>query len=240
MRRVRMVGAIVALGAAGLTLGAGPEPRRAHGSRPWIGVMLRDDPAPEEGAGEAQEGSPPGVLVVGIFKDGPADRAGLRAQDRIVALDGSAVRSVSDLMAKMQRLSPMDWIQVSIRRGELERDLRVRVEQRPPRNAPRSLRRGWIGIEAIELPWTLRVHFGAPEEAGVMISGIEPGSPAEAAGFELGDVVYEVQGEPVRTPEELVTRIGEEGIGNSLEFTLARDGVGIVIEAVVGEAPMTR
>jgi S1-C subfamily serine protease len=95
-------------------------------------------------------------------------------------------------------------------------------------------------VQSIDLPPALREHFGAPAEAGVMISHVEAASPAEAAGFELGDVVFEVDGEQVRSTSELDQRVAGAGVGNDVEFQVARAGARLVLEARIeaaAEAP---
>ena len=207
--------------------------KRAPGRRAWMGVLLED--APVGGDGDAARVG--GVRLGGIIRNSPADEAGLRAQDRILAVNGTAVMSVRELMKALGRTEPDSWINMSIERNGHEREVRLRLTTRPARVRNLDVRRGWIGIGAIDLPPQLAERFGAPEQGGVMISEVEPLSPAEAAGFELGDVVYEVNGEPVRSSAELASRIGRGGRGNVIEVTLARDGVEIVLEPLVAEEP---
>ena len=122
-------------------------------------------------------------------------------------------------------------------RGEDEIDLRVRLDSRPSDTGRLKIRRGWIGVKTIDLPPSLREHFGAPPESGMMVSLVRQGSPAEAAGFALGDVVYEVNGEPARTGKQFATRIRRGGVGNRMEFTIARAGSEIVLEAEIVTPP---
>ena len=88
-----------------------------------------------------------------------------------------------------------------------------------------------------ELPSALREHFGAPAEAGVMISDVVVGSPAEAAGFELGDVVYEVDTVSVGSLRALRELVEGGGVGNRYEYSVARSGAVLVLEARIENAP---
>lgn len=227
MRRPAVVGLLLLIACAPLSA----EERRPSG---WMGVMLagaRSDVA------DGDAGAPGGATVSGVIRESPADRAGLRARDRILSVDGVAVTSVTELIEKVKGLDPGSWIGVEIERGEGRRELRIRLGERPAGNEQFRLRRGWIGIESIDLPPELRLHFGAPEDAGAMVSALEPGSPAEAAGFELGDVVYEIEGEPVASAAELATWIKRGGVGNTLTFVLVRNGAEIELEAAVVDEP---
>ncbi len=224
---------LTALAVVLLALASGSSVRGESAEQPragWLGVMLG-------GAAAADAEVAPGVRISGVIEDGPAERAGLRARDRIVTVDGATLESSSDLVARIKGLAPGSWVTVEIERQGERREIRLRLGERPRGAGEIRVRRGWIGVRAIDLPGPLREHFGAPDDAGVMISEVEPGSPAEAAGFLLADVVYDVDGRPVRKASELRGIVGGGGVGNVLEFTLVRDGAEIVLEATVDVEP---
>jgi serine protease Do len=196
----------------------------------WMGVMLgRPEPA--------SDGVPAGVQLMYVVADGPAARAGLRARDRVVAVNGSPVESPADLLAQLKKEAPGNWIPLDVVRGEDELDIRIRLGDRPEDTRNLRKRRGWIGAHAIDLPPALREHFGAPEDAGVMISEVITGSPAEAGGLRIGDVVFDIGGGPVRSLNVFHHRVSTGGVGNLLEIVAARDGVEIVVEALVEDTP---
>jgi serine protease Do len=201
--------------------------------RPWLGVYLDSGRAP---AGEESEPSPP-VVIRRVVADGPAASAGLRARDEVRMVDGVPVTSVDDFVARLGRVAPGSWVTLDVRRGGRDLQLRARLDERPERVSGLELQEGWIGVEAIDLPPALRAHFGAPEDAGVMVSAVAPASPAESAGLVLGDVVYAVDGEPVTSARDLSRRVAGGGLGNVLELTLMRSGGEIVVEAEVLPAP---
>jgi S1-C subfamily serine protease len=200
----------------------------------WLGVMLGP---PRVENREESAGIPPGVVVTGVVESGPADRAGIRSKDRIVSVDGSAVASAEELIATVKRLAPDTWVSLSIDRRGKPIELRARLGLRPSTLSDLRPVRGWIGAEAIDLTPSLRKHFGAPEDAGVMVSDVEEGSPAEAGGLRIGDVVYSVDDEPVRRGSELLRLIAGSGVGNPVEIRLARSGAQIVLEVLVERSP---
>jgi len=196
----------------------------------WIGVMLGDGPTEES----------PGVALNGIVEGGPAAKAGLRARDRIVTVNGNQLNSPRDLVQRIREVDPDSWVSLTYERRGKQRDTQVKLGTFPKNRKDMSIRRGWIGVDAIDLPPALREHFGAPEDSGVMISNIALGSPAEAGGFRLGDVVYEVEGEPVASRAALASLIARGGIDNDLTFTVVRYGADFELEAVLEEAPQFR
>jgi serine protease Do len=233
MRR-RLIGcAAVATLLAATAIAAEPPVAAPAG---WIGVTLgRAAASPPAATDIASER--PGAVVASVIDGGPADAAGLRAKDVILAVGGTAVTSGSELVRSIRDLAPGSWIPLTVRRGERELDLRVELGPRPDDVSRLRPVRGWVGLAAIDLPQELQEHFGAPAGSGVMISRVEPGSAAEAAGFELGDVVYAVDGEPIATAATLKIAITGSGVGNTIEVELMRAGSALTLEPVVERVP---
>ena len=70
-----------------------------------------------------------------------------------------------------------------------------------------------------------------------MLSEVAAGSPAEAAGFRVGDVVYEVGQTPVASLRGLRELVAGGGVGNEYEFSVARDGALLVLESPIEITP---
>src|SRR5437660_6795609 len=96
--------------------------------------------------------------------------------------------------------------------------------------------RGSIGVsfqeELSTNPITLK-SLGAPY--GVVIEGVEPGSPAEKAGLKGGDVITSVNGKPVKTGNDLVNPIAQAPIGSKVKLTYIRDHAQKETTAEVGD-----
>lgn len=198
----------------------------------WLGVMLDD---PREPSGEENAAAKPAVRIRGIVADGPAEQAHLRAQDRVLAMDGEGVATSAELMARLRALPVGTRVLLSLERAGRPFEAAVRLGQRPEGGV--QLRRGWIGVSAIDLPPALREHFGGSSKAGVMIAAVQEGSPAEAAGLRLGDLVLSVGGQEVGSVGALGAIVAEWGIENRVEVAVVRDGADLVVEPVVGIAP---
>lgn len=95
--------------------------------------------------------------------------------------------------------------------------------------------RGFLGVELAELTPELREHFGAPHDRGVMVSRVEPDSPAAQAGIKVGDILTSIGGEPVDGSWEVTWRVRSKAKGDSLPIELTRDGKAMKVTATVAE-----
>lgn len=206
-----------------------PPARADDHPRGWLGLLLSD---PAQASPETT-----GVLVRGVVEGGPADEGRLRAKDSIVAIDGTSVSGAAELMARVRELTPGSFVTLSVNRGGHDLELRAVLGRRPEGAKLPHMVRGRLGVDAIELPASLRAHFGAPEDAGVLVSNVMEGSPADDAGIRVGDVIYEADGQPVSSAEALSEFVNEAGVDNAIDVVLARDGARIVVEPQIERAP---
>jgi len=95
--------------------------------------------------------------------------------------------------------------------------------------------RGYLGIQLMHLTPELRIHFGVSEEAGVMVAKVEPDSPAEQAGIQVGDILTEVDGNPIDSPMKLGRYIRGKEEGDSVSLALWRDGSGQAVFLTITE-----
>lgn len=82
--------------------------------------------------------------------------------------------------------------------------------------------RSYLGVTLIELTPELRAHFGAPKEAGVLVSAVADDSPAGKAGIRVGDILLAVDGNDVVAPSGLRRALREKKEGDSARLDLLR------------------
>lgn len=102
-----------------------------HGkvTRGWLGV--EGTPITAKAAMATGDPNIKGALIVGVFINSPADKAGIRAGDIIVAVDNDAVSSIRDLLEKITLHQPGDVIEVTIFRGTKEFTVSMHATERP-------------------------------------------------------------------------------------------------------------
>jgi len=88
-----------------------------------------------------------------------------------------------------------------------------------------KVQRGYLGVLLADIDPDMAKQMDLPEGAdGALVSSVEPGSPAEKAGLEAGDVVTQVDGQRVRNTDELRNIIGLDKPGRKVDLTYYRDG----------------
>lgn len=95
------------------------------------------------------------------------------------------------------------------------------------------VRRGYLGVGLTELTPELRAHFGVPEDAGVMVSSVEKGSPAEKAGIRVGDIITSLDGKDVETSWDLRANIRDLKDGEQVPLMVFRDGKAQNVSATI-------
>ncbi len=102
--------------------------RGGHVDRGWLGVSVQELPAD---APRPARGHAGGVGVIDVDRTGPASRAGLRAGDIVLAVDGTPVDTASDLIKAVSSVAPGGSVRLTLRRSGRELDLSVAVGRRP-------------------------------------------------------------------------------------------------------------
>lgn len=92
------------------------------------------------------------------------------------------------------------------------------------RDGQSSFQRPWAGLAGQPVDFDLAGSLGLATPEGVLISDIHPASPFAEAGFHVGDVVTEVDGQPVNSPSEMRFRMSVRGIGSDAVVTWLRNG----------------
>jgi len=95
--------------------------------------------------------------------------------------------------------------------------------------------RGWLGIGIQDVDADLASAMGLPSTSGVLVSDVEPGSPAQKAGLQRGDVVLTVDGKKTNSSTQLRNLIAAAGANKKVDVALLRGGKPLTLPVLLGE-----
>ncbi len=203
---------------------------QAHGSvtRGWLGVSIQDlSPELAEYYGIKEK---KGVLVAQVFEGDPADKAGIKAKDVIIEVDGKPVNSSRELVATVASIPVGKKTTVTLLRDGKEKTVNVEIAKRDD-SGPLAQRKSEdserLGIRIAEATPEMAKRFGHSEtEKGVLVVGVEPGSKADEAGVRQGDLVKEVNRKPVTTVSELRAEVEKD---DNVQLLVKRPNAGFMV-----------
>jgi serine protease Do len=183
----------------------GPEHRVARGS---IGIEFAAQPNP---AIAHIYGS--GVTVSNVVSGSPADEAGLKIGDTITSVDGKEVKSGDDLVADIASRKPGSKAKLAFVRNGKKQDATVTIADRSKLFASRlgeeddnqseeAPKASKFGVTVRNITPDLADRLGIPAGKGVVVQDVKQGSFAEDLGLNRGDVVLEVNKQPVNNPDD--------------------------------------
>src|SRR3984957_14022342 len=185
----------------------GPEHRVSRGS---IGIMFD---AVENPAIARVYGTGTGVTVSNVVPGSPADQAGLKVGDTITTVDGKKVSKGSELVSDIASRKPGAKVALGfLRNGEIQ-DTTVTIADRAKlfaarlgdehengdESAPKQSKVG-VGVRKVTPEIADRLDMGSGK--GVIVQDVKPGSFAEDVNLGRGDIILEVNKQPVNNEEE--------------------------------------
>ena len=222
----------------------------------WLGVEIGEVTA--EKAKDLKLPAVRGVVVDDVEPDSPAAKAGIKEKDVITQYDGQLVEGTSQFRRLIRETPPGRSVTLEISRGGLTQNISVvlgdrsdvsvrkmkgkmrnfggaysfsmpNVEEFPDMPEVMDMRTPILGINAEDLTGQLGSYFGAPNNAGVLVREVRPGTPAEKAGLKAGDVIIKVEGKEVRALADLRAQLREKNNQASVSMGVLRKGSEIAV-----------
>jgi serine protease Do len=196
-------------------------------TRGWLGVGIQPLSA-ELARSFGIEGKHGALISEVLGEDSPAAKAGLKAGDVIVELNGRPVDSNTHLVHLVADLRPGDTVDLKYYREGRLASTKVTVAKRTVEEAlvapPEELQgeKGRLGISGQNLTSQLASEIGATSKAGVVLVEVDPDGPAEEAGLRRGDILIEANRQPVRTVDDLQRILAAVPAGGDLLLRVER------------------
>jgi serine protease Do len=168
-----------------------------------------------------------GALVSEVVQGSPAAKAGIRQGDVIVGFNGETIDEARDLPAVVAKTPVGEDVTVTLRRDGNTQQVPVTMGKLPSEKGASAessqITPSQWGLQLQDLtPQVARQH-GLTETSGVLVLGVQPGSPAERAGLRRGDIIREVNRQAVHSVQELRDAIAKADDQEALLLLVKRD-----------------
>lgn len=187
--------------------------------RGQLGISVRrvdSDMAQSLGMSETK-----GIIVNQIVAASAAERAGIRQGDVIIALNGSPVNETNAFRNQIASMAPGSQVTLTLLRDNREQKISATLGEFKPETArneeeestkPGSTNQGKLGLTVMPLTPEIASELGLRAGTqGVVIETVDPAGPAAAAGLARGDVIQEVNRQPIRSAVDLSGAIDKGG-----------------------------
>lgn len=196
----------------------------AHG---WLGVSIQD--VTSGVARERKKTGTAGVHVRRVESGSPAENAGIMEGDVIVSVQGKPTKTVEVLIEHIRSTPPGTSVSIEILREKEKEQVTATLGERPRFSSPPASvvppifgfgAADFLGLRLKTLDKQLGAYFGAPDDHGILVEHVKPGSNADKAGFAAGDVITAIGNERVRDVRGLLDalRLYKEGERVSVEL----------------------
>jgi serine protease Do len=209
----------------------GPEHRVARGS---IGIMFN---ALENPAIARVYGSGSGVTVSNVTAGSPAEQAGLKVGDTIVAVDGKPVKNGDELVADIASRKPGSKLVVGFIRNGKKQETTTTVADRAKLFAARlgdeedagvetGPKESKLGLSVRALTQEYADRLDVPAGKGVIVQDVKSGSFAEDVGLTRGDIILEINKQQVNSEDEFNSLAATLKSGQDVVFLVRQRGAG--------------
>ena len=202
-----------------------PQLKKGKVIRGWLGIMIQDI-TPELAKSFGLK-STKGVLVSEVVQGSPAEKAGLLRGDIILRFDGKEIKNAHMLSQMAAATAPNTQAKIDLLRNGEEKTISVELGTMPEgeQNIVSPEEKSDWGMRVQELTPQLAHQLGLePGTTGVVISEVNNGSPAAAAGLRPGDLITEVNREAIKNLNDYRQALQKVKKGENLLLLIKRAG----------------
>ena len=203
-------------------------------TRGWLGVYIQKlTPEAAENLGISGKH---GALVSDVTSGGPAEKAGIRSGDVIVGFNGKEIRDEHELPQTVASTKPGKTANVRLLREGKEMTVAVTIAEmtgEPGKPAGGHELPKNLGLTVQDITPEIAQRFEIADTKGVVVTGVEDGSPAEDAGFNQGDIIRAIvrqnKRDPVTNAAEFAKLVKKFQSDKTILFLVERDEARILL-----------
>ena len=203
-----------------------PQLEKGKVTRGYLGVQIQD--VTPELAASLGLGTAKGALVSDVIKGGPAEKGGVKRGDVVVSFNGKVIKDSHALPSVVASTPAGKEVPIRVIRDGKETSLQVKIErlrneETPGLPAEKTSQDKW-GLQLRDMNATTARQMGIKKDYGALVVGVRPGSPAEDASIQRGDVILEVNRKPIKTVEDMKSEMAKSKDKGSLLLLVERNG----------------
>ena len=215
-----------------------PQLKKGKVVRAWLGVMIQSITQDLKDALNLKNIK--GALVADVTEDGPAEKAGFKRGDVIVAFDGKEINESNDLPLIVSTTTVGKKVDVDILRDGKKMTLQAKLGELPEEEEPAIASRETpsgpsLGMTVQELNPELARRYGVSDTSGLFITQVMSNSAAEEAGLRSGDIIIEVDREQMKDIKQFNRKIERYKAGDKILFLVKREGSTLYLTLKVWE-----
>ena len=184
-----------------------------------------------------------GIIITGVTEDAPAEKAGIKADDILMGIDGDKVFTIDQLTKMLKVYEPEQKLKTKIFRNQKEKDFTLTLGAKTDYSAKikadfnfdflkkpdnvfvyqyKQENQKWIGVLLNSIESSTKAGDGY--EVIIEIDKVINDTPAEKAGLKAGDIILRVDGKKIESSKLIGKLINKKDAGEKIEIEIERDG----------------
>ncbi|MBW1797916.1 MAG: DegQ family serine endoprotease [Deltaproteobacteria bacterium] len=212
-----------------------PQLKKGKVVRGWLGVMIQKINSALKDKLRLKDEK--GALVADVTADGPAEKAGLKRGDVIVSFDGKEIKETHDLPYIVGSTPVGKTVEVEVIRKGVKKSFSVKIGVlKGEKESPVvSEARPNFGLTVKEITPELARNLRLSETSGLVVVQVKDNSPSAEAGIRPGDIILEVDQDPVKDIEQFSRKLETYKSGDTVLFLIKRRGATLYLTVKVEE-----
>ncbi len=192
-------------------------------TRGWLGVSIQN--ITPDIAENMKLGDKKGALVGQVFEGDPADKAGIKTGDIIIAIDGRPIQDTQELLRIVAALPVGKTVAIKVLREGSTKSLSLVIAERKETRtmAKAGNTSEQLGMAVQEITPEMARHFGLSGKEGVIVTDVKRGSPADEGGLKPQDIILQINRININTLKDFLGEITRSGKNESLMFLVKRE-----------------